>query len=394
MHLPSFIRSICRAEGLSIMPILYKKNGQIIHTKKYDFKKERELQELLEQNPVLLCADFDPEIRLVFLEMKLDTGRPDILLVDNEGRLTIVEVKLLSNPECKRTVVGQMVDYASTIQDLTYDELNKRVEGKLDEALNSFKNNEIYTYDVRRNFCEQCLESGIFRLIIAVDSVPNALLREWLYVNAHTDIDVRLVAIEKYSTENPDEETIVPQWFVSYNSHSVLNPGGSRPIFLKMVDEFNKIAGYRAVYKGGGNYAVYINEWSRFDTGNQNNTFKPIFYELDDWLNSNEISIEVQIDTNNENYTPLKGELKSRLESVFLSLKSRGLPIVRSDFIPEDEKKIPKKKLARLQFFFRGETNPWVIAQALKFLIDETKPDLTEKLREILKNSHSDVEHI
>ena len=47
--------------------------------------------------------------------------------MNEEGYLTLVETKLWRNPEARRTVVAQIIDYASHLSTWTYDELRQAV---------------------------------------------------------------------------------------------------------------------------------------------------------------------------------------------------------------------------------------------------------------------------
>ena len=53
--------------------------------------------------------------------------RLDCLLIDTFGRLVVVECKLWRNPEARRKVVAQILDYARVIARLSYEELQAKV---------------------------------------------------------------------------------------------------------------------------------------------------------------------------------------------------------------------------------------------------------------------------
>lgn len=54
-------------------------------------------------------------------------GRIDALLIDTFGRLIIVECKLWRNPQARREVVGQILDYARELARYSYDDLQRIV---------------------------------------------------------------------------------------------------------------------------------------------------------------------------------------------------------------------------------------------------------------------------
>ncbi len=48
-------------------------------------------------------------------ELRTDAGPIDAVFVNNRGRLTIVEFKLWKNPQARREVVAQTLDYVSAL---------------------------------------------------------------------------------------------------------------------------------------------------------------------------------------------------------------------------------------------------------------------------------------
>lgn len=54
------------------------------------------------------------------------SGSADLLYLDNKGTLNLVEVKLNSNREVRRNVVGQILEYASQMINWNYNEIKER----------------------------------------------------------------------------------------------------------------------------------------------------------------------------------------------------------------------------------------------------------------------------
>ena len=105
------------------------------------FSTEDELQALIAQHPELLDGEQirpgDPRRWILITREKgiartLDSGAwwsLDHLLVDQDAVPTLVEVKRGSNPEIRRTIVGQMLEYAAhASQTWTADELRQTFE--------------------------------------------------------------------------------------------------------------------------------------------------------------------------------------------------------------------------------------------------------------------------
>ncbi len=92
---------------------------------------ERRLQELIHGHPTCLPMDqIEPGIgRLVpvCMELPLRVGSVDNLFVTPEGNLVLVEVKLWENPEARRKVVAQALDYATALFRLDYNGLEAAI---------------------------------------------------------------------------------------------------------------------------------------------------------------------------------------------------------------------------------------------------------------------------
>ena len=64
----------------------------------------------------------------VCLELPLRCGLLDNLYATPDGDLVIVEVKLWKNHEMRRSVMAQVLDYASAMFDLSYEQLDDAVK--------------------------------------------------------------------------------------------------------------------------------------------------------------------------------------------------------------------------------------------------------------------------
>jgi hypothetical protein len=93
---------------------------------------EKTLRDLLYDNPEALPVhEFDPGYgRLVTVAKELNipgVGFIDVLLMDERGRLVVVECKLWRNPQARREVVGQILDYARELARYSYEDLQRQV---------------------------------------------------------------------------------------------------------------------------------------------------------------------------------------------------------------------------------------------------------------------------
>ncbi|MCK9463721.1 MAG: hypothetical protein M0R80_29225 [Proteobacteria bacterium] len=123
---------------------------------------------------------------LLFLGTVRDTGEPnkpkrvDVLLAEASAgsggapgdfrRLVLVEDKLDKNPESRRRVLSQILDYAQTFQSMTFEDLRSQISEQLRPWLDEY-----------RLEVEHCLDDGDFLLVLAGDRIhPRALeLADW-----------------------------------------------------------------------------------------------------------------------------------------------------------------------------------------------------------------------
>ena len=89
------------------------------------------IQQLINNYPSILPvseieASFNPLIS-IGREISTSVGPLDNLFVSPDGYLTIVETKLWRNPEARREVVGQIIDYAKELSRWSFTDLDRSV---------------------------------------------------------------------------------------------------------------------------------------------------------------------------------------------------------------------------------------------------------------------------
>ena len=119
---PLWVKSNDTSEALT--PVALSKKGK-------DTYGEEWLQRLLFRHPDALPiaeidASFSPLIPLC-MEMGTPAGPIDIVYVTPSGRLVLLEAKLWRNPEARRKVIGQILDYAKELPSWDYSRLELAV---------------------------------------------------------------------------------------------------------------------------------------------------------------------------------------------------------------------------------------------------------------------------
>lgn len=93
--------------------------------------KEVWLQTLIHENPSCLPIDqIEPGLSEpipICMELALPSGYLDNLFITPDGEIIIVEVKLWRNPEMRRQVVAQALDYAASLFKMSYEEFENAI---------------------------------------------------------------------------------------------------------------------------------------------------------------------------------------------------------------------------------------------------------------------------
>ena len=200
------------------------------------YQSERELEEVVAANPYLLTEDDEPEPVLIASQVNLPgAGTADLIFLDPSGQITVVEVKLGRNSQSRREVVGQVFDYVSTLADHTLVELDEFTNGGLDQALRSFSDPEDGSdYEQLRRTCSTELRAGKVRVTIVVDAASDSLVRIMSFMNEHSDLDVRLIAVQKH--EQDGIEVFAPQPIVVAREEKAVGRRTRAEVSEKLAD--------------------------------------------------------------------------------------------------------------------------------------------------------------
>src|SRR4051812_18933080 len=157
---------------------------------------EAELHDALTRHPQLIpMSDLGfGETEVVGRESGLAAGYADLVLVDERGRLCLVEVKNEGNPDTRR-VIAQLLDYAASLWGLGLDEFEQRVVHPflLQEGVSPLPSVAEYVVgalegggDVDEFAAQlaQTLAAGEFALVVAAPRIPVGVQRVLEYLNA------------------------------------------------------------------------------------------------------------------------------------------------------------------------------------------------------------------
>ena len=186
--------------------------------------QENWLQKIIHKNPQILPID-DIESGFAHLislgrEISTSVGYIDNLYISPNGYLTIVETKLWRNPEAKREVVGQIIDYAKELTNWNFTKLNDGVKKSsqlynnnskgIIELIKDFENIEEHEeYKIIDNI-ERNLKRGRFLLLIVGDGIRESVeeMVDFLSNTPQIQFTLGLVELQFYKNPNVEGELI------------------------------------------------------------------------------------------------------------------------------------------------------------------------------------------
>ena len=215
-------------------PILLKSDGSITRPKRISFTEktfeEGWLQELIRTKPELLpVAEIEPDFApLVSMGREVATaaGSIDNLFLSPQGYLTIVETKLWRNPEARREVVGQIIDYAKDVSRWSFDELERRVRsynkqflGSALGILDSLRQAEHIIDEADESAIvdtiSRNLECGRFLLLVVGDGIRESVeaIADFLQQTPQLYFTLALVELQIYEIGKGENKSllIIPQ---------------------------------------------------------------------------------------------------------------------------------------------------------------------------------------
>ena len=169
------------------------------------------LQDLLFEHPNLLPVNeiepaFSPLVPIC-RELPIGGGFLDILYCNDRGMLTLVECKLWRNPEARREVVGQILDYAKEISQWSYEDLSKALLKKINTKslyqVISGNNPDVdeveFVDSISRN-----LKNGRFLLLIVGDGIREGVENIANFLQKHANLNFTFSLIEEAVYELPN----------------------------------------------------------------------------------------------------------------------------------------------------------------------------------------------
>ena len=183
--------------------------------------KEEWLQKLLYNHPDILPVDHIGGEYGPLAPIGREIANIDNLFISPNGLITIVETKLWRNPEAHRTVVAQILDYAKTLSEWSYSELEKAVQGYIQRAegkaksiyqiVKSISDRDISDEIEFQQKVQSGLENGKFALLIVGDKIYPAAtqLSEIIQSAPHMQFSLGFIELKCYQLDKKSNWPLV-----------------------------------------------------------------------------------------------------------------------------------------------------------------------------------------
>jgi hypothetical protein len=180
------------------------------------------IQDICFNNPSLLpVEELEPAFAgmiPICRELPTPSGFIDLVYINENGFITIGECKLWRNPEARRKVIGQILDYAKDLSKWDYSKLEtaclrarkettKTLFGLLNEHYPEMEESS-FIDNVQRN-----LEKGRFLLTVIGDGIRSNMedLSNYLQRNGNLGFTLGLIELPVYKHPNKEELIITPR---------------------------------------------------------------------------------------------------------------------------------------------------------------------------------------
>jgi hypothetical protein len=203
-----------QCQALKALPVQMHAEGAL-----YD---ERWVQLLIHDHPTVLpVGQIEPALvplESVCMELPLPSGGyVDNLLLTRDGGIVVVETKLWRNPEARRAVVGQVLDYAKELSRLGYRDLERAVGvATKSPTLRLYdhvcgpdaaaENEAAFIDAVSRN-----LRLGRFLALIVGDGIQEGVEQLTEFLQRHIGLHFTLALVELSLWRMPDGHQVLVQ---------------------------------------------------------------------------------------------------------------------------------------------------------------------------------------
>lgn len=171
------------------------------------------LQKALYEFPVCLpVKEIDPSLGVLIplcTEIETGAGPADILFATETGRLVLVETKLWRNPESRREVVGQILDYAKQLSSWTYEDIDQAVRAARSDPKTGIAEvvaaqSSAFDESAFVDAVNHCLKNGNFLLLIVGDGIRQGAEALVAFLERFSNLRFHLALVEVAAYKLPN----------------------------------------------------------------------------------------------------------------------------------------------------------------------------------------------
>jgi hypothetical protein len=193
-------------------PITSLRNVKLGQTGREDDYREQFLQTLVHERPdIIPMADIEPAFRpliSVCTELPTGAGSVDNVWITPEGGLVLGECKLIRNPQSRREVVAQALDYARAVTGWHFDELQSAARNALKDQtftlLNLVKEQSDLDEHQFIDAVERRLRFGRMMLLIISDGIHEGVEALASFLQLHAGVHAGLALLDLSIWEGVD----------------------------------------------------------------------------------------------------------------------------------------------------------------------------------------------
>ncbi len=189
-------------------------NGKEYLLKQIEAQDEASIQQLVFKYPSCIPISeidetYNPVVP-VCTELNTPVGPLDILMATPSGELIIIETKLWRNPEARRVVVAQILDYAKEFSRWSYEdfqrEINRRLDtngNKLYEIVKGSDSNYLLNESNFIDAVSKNLRRGKFLLLVIGDGIREgaAGIAEFLISSGNLNFTFAMIELAIYESD-------------------------------------------------------------------------------------------------------------------------------------------------------------------------------------------------
>jgi len=197
------------------------KEGEWKRISNSDQQGDDHIKDLIHLIPELICAEElvpgCPKME-VCIQPSFPAGAENaggFIGIDHKGNITIVECKISNDSSIRGEVIGQALEYAASLWQMSYEQFDKMVsdrEGKsLIELMSERVPEEEWSEEEFEKVVASSLDQGKLRLMLTVSKLTDELTRTLKFLNARAPFSFETYVVEMQHFSNGEVEIVVPR---------------------------------------------------------------------------------------------------------------------------------------------------------------------------------------